>query len=308
LVSVVMPVFHPDSNYFPCAVQSILHQTFQDFELIIVEDPSPRRGRDLIAHLRDPRIYHLANTQRTSLVEQRNLGLAAARGEFLALLDADDIAETDRLDKQLAFLRDHPEVDVLGSQITLIDASGQVCGYRSFPTSHEAILKAMHRIVPFSQPSVMIRREVLKRWGGYRLRKFAAAEDYELWCRLARAGVRFANHPEALIRYRLHPSQLKVTHLRETIRAVLEVRRMYWLRQLDWTSRLRMLGERLLLMLPSWFVIRLLIWMQYRVGATHGPRTIPTARPGSDRVAPELLTSVAASVLGELEPEFGGVP
>src|SRR5947207_11341680 len=110
-VSVLMPVLNPHPVYFREAVQSILAQERADLELVIVEDPGERSAAELLPA--DPRIRHVRNPERTSLVDQRNRALAEARADFVAMLDADDIAEPARLATQLAFLRDHPEVGVV---------------------------------------------------------------------------------------------------------------------------------------------------------------------------------------------------
>ena len=264
LVSVVMTVLNPHPVYFQQAVQSILFQEFSDFELIIVEDPSPRSGKVILQALTDPRIRYVENARKTSLVDQKNQGIAQASGEYVAYLDADDIAEPTRLAKQVGFLQSHREIDVLGSQINLIDDTGAIFGYRSFPLSHDDIVTAMRRYVPLSHPSLMIRRDVLVRNGGYQLRGYAAPEDYELWSRLVLAGATFANHPEALIRYRLHSGQMKMTHLRSTIEGMLHIKRLYWLDKMNWQDRLQMFGEQVLLWLPMWFVIQMLLIVRYR--------------------------------------------
>lgn len=262
-ISVLMTVFNPDPRFFPIAVESILRQTFEDFELVIVEDPSPRSGTRMLDGLNDRRIRYMANAYRTGLIEQKNQGVAATRGALVAVLDADDVAEPDRLAKQVAFLRSHPEVDILGSQIKLIDSAGTIFGCRHFPVGHDAIVKALRAIVPISQPSVLLRREVLTGCGGYQRQEHIGGEDYELWSRLAKFGARFANHPEMLTRYRLHSAQMKVTCLRETIRGVLDTKRRYWIDQMDWSERLRMAGEFCLLGLPTPLVVRMLHWVHY---------------------------------------------
>lgn len=270
LVSVVMTVLNPHPSFFPAAVGSVLSQTLKDWELIIVEDPATRSGVPLLSGQRDPRIRHIVNPQRTSLVRQKNQGLDVARGEFVAMLDADDIAEPVRLARQVRFLQENPDVGVVGSQIGVIDTKGQVRGYRRFPTGHDDIVRAMRRIVPLSHPSTMVRREILVRAGGYRYEDQPAVEDYELWSRLVRLGVRFANHPETLLRYRIHPEQLKVTRLRETILGVLHVKELYWRGEMDWPDRLRMEIERLMLWLPRRVVLQLLMWTQYNDFAPSG--------------------------------------
>jgi glycosyltransferase involved in cell wall biosynthesis len=281
-VSVLMTVLKAHPVYFPQAVRSILAQTFPDFELLIVEDPSSSLAGPLLRSFDDPRIRHHLNPRRTSLIEQKNQGLAAARGDLVALIDADDVAEPDRLEKQVHFLETYPEVAVLGSQVRIIDGAGRSRGYRTFPLHHEAILRALPSIVPLSQPSVMLRKEAVLKAGGYAFRDYAVAEDYELWSRLALGGLRFANHAEALLRYRVHRGQMKATHLRETIRAILHIKRLYWRRHMDGGARLRAWVEWTMLAFPPLLVHRLFTLLQYRphLPLANGSILVRPVRPG----------------------------
>jgi glycosyltransferase involved in cell wall biosynthesis len=280
LVSVVMVVLDPDPVYFPQAVQSVLRQTSPDLELIVVEDPSARSAGEFLSRCPDPRVRHVANPRRTSLLEQRNRGLAEARGDFVAVLDADDVWEPDRLEKQLAFLRDHPEVGVVASLIRIIDEAGRVCGARVFPLRHEEIARALRRFNPICQSSVLMRTDLVREAGGYRLKEPTGVEDYELWCRLARRGVRFATYPEALVRYRLHPGQLKATRMRDLLLGTVLVKEMHWRGQADLGDRLRVWLERALLWLPPRLVLGLLARTCYR-------HTLPESPPPALRgVAP----------------------
>ena len=274
-VSVLMAVLNPNPVYFSQAVQSILAQTLIDFELLIIEDPSPRLAAPLLAPFNDPRIRHYLNPQRTSLPQQRNKGLFAARSNLVAMFDADDLAEPDRLAKQVHFLETHPEITVLGSQIQIIDRAGQPRGYRQFPLNHEAILRAMPAFVPLSHPSVMLRRRPVLAADGYCFHEYPVAEDYELWSRLVQRGERFANHSEALLRYRIHPEQMKYTHLRDTIRAILRVKEMHWAGAMDWRARGRSWIEWFMLALPPWLVLRLFMLTQYRKCLTSA--TLPSS-------------------------------
>lgn len=137
-------------------------------------------------------------------------------------------------------------------------------GYRRFPLEHAEILKSLPRIVPLSQPSVMFRREVFDAFGGYAPIPFCAAEDYELWSRWIKRGIRFANHSRPLLYYRLHADQTKFAKLHETIRADLHVKTLHWSDQRHLVLRIWWLAERLLLRLPERFVARLLVWSFYR--------------------------------------------
>lgn len=270
LVSVVMAVYEPQPEYLRKAVLSIMAQSVQDWELIIVEDPSSWSAAGLLRELADTRVRHIVNSERTGLVAQRNRCLSEARGRFVAIMDSDDIAHPFRFVKQINFLQRRPDVHIVGSQIGVIDSEDRLVGYRWYPGTHGDIQRAITRIVPLGQPAVMLRREVFESFGGYRFVEFPAAEDYEYWSRLIEAGVRFTNLPEVLYYYRMHPAQIKIAKLRETIRAVLRVKEMYWADRLDLASRVQMWGERLLLYLPK----RVVAWMLLRGRWHYRPRAI----------------------------------
>ncbi len=263
LVSVVMPVLNPHPIYFRQAVESILAQTLTELELVIVEDPSPSSGAELLRGIDDPRLRHIRNAARTSLVDQRNQALEATRADFIAMLDADDIAEPARLQKQLDFLRAHPDVGLLGSQLTIIDENSAQIGTRGYPTEHAEIVRAMARYNSIAQPSVMCRRHVVFDAGCYQYRAFPVNEDYELWSRLAARGVRFANHPEALIRYRVHQSGTKAMMLKRMLRATIDVKNKFWRDQMDAGAKVRLWGEHVLLGLPPSWVLKLFVMTQY---------------------------------------------
>jgi len=257
IVSVVMPVLNPHPIYFRQAVESILNQTLDDWELVIVEDPSPRSAADILKDYPDPRIRYFVNPQRTSLVAQRNRALNEARAELIACQDADDISEPDRLAKQVAFLEAHPDIAVLGTQLTVIDGDGQVLGYRRYPCDHDSIIHAMRLFNPIGQPSVMFRKQIILRAGGYQYDGYPPVEDYDLWCRLARRGCQFANLPEALVRYRVHVGGMKTSKLRGILKGTMRLKMMHWRDQMDFQARLRLFAERVLLLLPP----KLVLWL-----------------------------------------------
>ncbi len=256
LVSVLMPVYNPHPLYFRQAVESILNQTLPDWELVIVEDPSTRSAADLLNDFADPRIRHFVNPHRTSLVAQLNRCLQEARAELVACQDADDISEPDRLEKQVAFMEAHPEVTVLGTQLAVIDGNDRLLGYRRYPCEHDAILAAMPRFNPIANPSVMFRRRAVLEAGGYQYAKFPKVEDYDLWCRLAKQGARFANLPDALVRYRVEWERM-AGKTSGTLQGTLEIKRRYWGAEMDARARLRWWAERALLWLPP----RLIVWL-----------------------------------------------
>lgn len=261
-VSVVVPVYDPHPVYFRQAIESVLGQTFTDFELIIVEDPSTVSGQTILAGLDDPRIRYLVNETRTSLPRQYNRGLSETRGRFVARFDADDICEPQRLQRQLDFLLAHPDVDVVGSCLTIIDEHATVVGRRRYPLDHDAIISAIRRFNPIANSSVMFRREVYERFGGKRDAPLPA-QDYEWYSRLASGGARFANLAEPLVRYRQY-GQMKPSKLRGTLLTTLEVKNMYWQNGMDMRSRAMMAVEQALLLLPAGLVYRLFRAVRYR--------------------------------------------
>lgn len=262
-VSVLMPVLNPHPVYFPKAVASILGQTFPDWELVIVEDPSPSSAAALLGRFDDPRIRLITNPAPTGLVPQRNRTLAEARGELVAMQDADDVSEPDRLARQVAFLRDRPEVALAAGHLRIIDPGGAEVGFRSYPADHEAIVRAMPRYNAIPQPAVMARKAAILRYGGYGFEW--PAEDYDLWSRMLLGGERFANLDAPLVRYRVHPaSGSKGTHLRRLLDLTAAVKRRYWWGRMTWRDRLRYRAERALRFAPTGVVYRLFAAVTFR--------------------------------------------
>jgi hypothetical protein len=152
-------------------------------------------------------------------------------------------------------------VEVLGSQLAVIDGEGRVQGYRSYPPGHEEILRSLVRYNALAHPSVLFKRERVRAAGGYR--RFIT-EDYELWSRLAKEQVRFANHPEALVRYRVVPEGIRSAKVREALRGTLEVKRLYWRDEMGIGDVLHMWAERVLLWLPPRLVLSLFMKTRFR--------------------------------------------
>jgi glycosyltransferase involved in cell wall biosynthesis len=276
--SVIMPLYRP-GRFFRSTLESVLNQTARDFELIIVEDPSPEAAYDIAADLlEDPRVNYSRNPHRTSLPRQHNQALRAARGPFIARVDGDDVYDPDKMRLQLRYLDAHPDVFIVGSNLRIIDAEGHDLGLRRYPEQHAAIVRAMHRENPIANPSVMFRREVYDRIGGWREDGNTAAQDYEWFSRAAAAGFVFANVQRPLMGYRLHTAAVKNTRLHETIVTTIHVKQKYWRASMSPMDVLRMRVEKLLLWLPSWLVYRLLLLIRFRTFASR-PK-VPRASRG----------------------------
>jgi glycosyltransferase involved in cell wall biosynthesis len=264
LVSVVMTVLDPHPRYFPEAVTSILAQSHENLELVIVEDPSSSSAAEMLRQFADPRIVHHCNSERTSHSRQRNLSVEMARGELIATMDADDISDPLRVEKQVQYLEQHSDVGVVGSQLSIINEAGRAIGSRSYPCTNAAIHQAFPRYNPIAQPSVMFRKSVVREAGGYQYDRFPAVEDYELWSRLAARGVQFGNHPDPLVAYRLHPGGMKATRLKGMLRGTIDVKQRYWREALGWSGRLRLELERALLLVPPAITYKLFMWTMLR--------------------------------------------
>lgn len=203
-VSVTMAV-HDAEKYLGAALESIQKQSFGDFELIAVDDGS-RDGS--LAILRrhaesDPRLRVIARPH-AGIAVTRNAALAEARAEFVAVMDADDVAHPERLARQVAHLRSHPEIVALGTGALVIDPEGWPIRRLKVPIEHAAIDAALMRGrgEALVHPSVLFRRDAVLAAAGYR-EGCDSVEDLELCLRLAERG-RLANLPETLLEYRHH--------------------------------------------------------------------------------------------------------
>ena len=203
-VSIVMPVYN-GVRYLREALDSLLTQTFQDFEIWAIDDGSTDDSPALLASIRDPRlrVYRQDNAGQTGAL---NTGLKLAKGEYIARMDQDDISEPERLAMQVAFLDSHPEVGLLGSEYMWIDEKGTPLRKMSFPRNNSNLRRAMARCNPFAHSAVMFRRSLIEQVGGYIQNKnYPQFQDYELWIRMA-VHSQVANLPVVLMRYRVHES------------------------------------------------------------------------------------------------------
>jgi glycosyltransferase involved in cell wall biosynthesis len=217
-VSVVMPVYNA-AAYVAEAVRSVLAQTFGDFELVIVDDGSTDRSPAILQRFAggDERIKVISRPN-TGIVGALNDGLAAATGEFVARMDADDVSVPQRFEKQVAFLRDNPRCVAVGSRVIGIDPCGCELFHSHHKLQHDQIERELLNGVGWSivHPSAMLRRDAVERVGGYR-REYQWVEDLDLFLRLAEVGT-LANLPDELLRYRQHTESVNRTRSAEQAR------------------------------------------------------------------------------------------
>ncbi len=211
-ISVFMASYN-GAAYVEETVRSILDQTWRDLEMVVVDDGSEAPTLDILRRLAaaDSRM-RLVESAHQGQIGTLNLALASCRGTFVARIDHDDVAEPDRLARQLAYLETHPDVAAVGSELAFTDAAGaRVKEKRKDPMKRlrHAPLAFPPKQVFLSGSTVMARRDLWQRAGGFRP-EFKAAEDRDLCWRLAALGA-VVRLPEALIRYRVHDSNLSLT-------------------------------------------------------------------------------------------------
>lgn len=213
LVSVLMAVYN-DAKWLDDSIPSILSQSLVDFEFIIINDGSTDTTCTVLEEwaARDPRIVVRHLPTNGGLARALNLGLSLVRASLVARHDADDIAMPDRLIRQVAYLETHPEVVVVGTNAIAIDGDGNNLGSINTPQSPEMIRKVLRWTTPFVHPSVMYRRDVILRLGGYD-ESLLRSQDYDLWFRLL-AQYKGANLSEVLLKYRVYPDGYKKRKLR----------------------------------------------------------------------------------------------
>lgn len=205
-VSVVMPVRNGE-RFVEQAAHSILEQTFSDLELVIVDDGSTDSTPTLLAAIgaQDERVVVLRSRRPEGIVDALNEGCRAARGSYLARMDADDVSLPNRIELQAGLLDATPDVGIVGGCMTCTNLSGSVSWPALYPPEDAEIRKMLPSANPFGHPTVTMRREAFESCGGYR-DVCRHAEDYELWVRLLDRW-RGANVSEPVLLYRVHTNQ-----------------------------------------------------------------------------------------------------
>lgn len=208
-VTVLMPVYNGE-KYLRQAIDSILEQTFLDFEFLILNDGSTDRTMEIVESYNDSRIRMVHNEKNMKLIFTLNKGINLARGKYIARMDCDDISLPERLTKQVAFMDEHPEVGILGGSIYIIDGNGKRKYKVQYPTKHHVFCWGLCFYCPVAHPTVMMRKEVIVSVGGYN-NDMVHAEDYDLWYRLNRR-TNFANLKDVLLYLRKHENCVSETY------------------------------------------------------------------------------------------------
>lgn len=202
-VTVLMPVYNGE-RYLSEAVESILAQSFTDFEFLIIDDGSSDGTAALLDTYHDSRIRRVENEKNLGLIATLNRGLDLSCGEYIARMDCDDISLPRRLEKQVAFLDSNQNIGVCGTWFKKFGAVNKVLRWHTDP---DAIRSGLIFTSTLGHPTVMMRRELFRKHALYYDPAYIHAEDHALWVRASRFML-FANLGEVLLLYRVHPNQV----------------------------------------------------------------------------------------------------
>lgn len=202
LISVVMPVYN-GGKYLREAIDSILNQTYQNFEFLIINDGSTDETDEIIRSYTDARIVYLQNDKNRGLVYTLNYGISVAKGEYIARMDADDISESIRFERQIEVFLNDPEIGLCGTWAKVIGSNLLL----KVESDYEEIKCKLLFTNQFVHSSVIFRKEHLDKFGLFYEEKNFPAEDYALWINTSEK-IKMFNLRECLLQYRVHPSQI----------------------------------------------------------------------------------------------------
>lgn len=230
IVTVLMPVYN-GGTYLQAAIDSILNQTFKDFEFLIINDGSTDMSAEIVRSYDDSRIRLENNEMNLGLVKALNMGINLARGEYIVRMDADDISLPQRIAKQVEFMDTHLDIGICGTWLALIE-TGEVWAP---PIEHNNIVSMLLFESNIYHPTVIMRRRLLEDNGLFYDSDFPHAEDFEFWVRSSQF-IKVANIGTVLLNYRVHENKIGVT---------------FSAKQLDSSNQVRLLQLRKLGIVPT---------------------------------------------------------
>jgi glycosyltransferase involved in cell wall biosynthesis len=206
-ITVLMPAYNAEL-YIKEAVESILNQTFRNFEFLIINDGSTDKTLAILQSFNDSRI-RIINQENKGLIDTLNLGIGEAKADIVARMDADDVSYPQRLERQLAFFKKHPDYVLQGSEADIIDKDGEFV-YKLTPAGFDDdnVRAEVDKECPFIHPSVMFRKEAVLRAGGYP-KNALTFEDHLLWKKMLSFG-KVQNLKEVLVAYRFNPGSVTI--------------------------------------------------------------------------------------------------
>jgi len=227
LISVVMPVYNAE-KYLKEAIESILNQTYKNFEFILINDASTDSSLEIINQFarKDKRIKFINNQENKGIAETRNIGIKLSKGKYIATHDADDISLKTRFQEQVDFLEKNPKCGVVGSFIKIFNNTKKNnFSIRKYSLKDKELRNKIFYYSPIAQPASMIRKKALDKIGLYN-QKYPPAEDLDLWFRIG-SFYEFANIQKVLLLYRVSPESQTSSKLKIMEKLTFEIRNKY---------------------------------------------------------------------------------
>lgn len=267
LVSVIMLVYNAE-KFLREAIDSILNQTYKNFEFIIIYDKSEDGSAEIIKDYlkKDKRIRFFKNKKKLGRYKSFEKGVYLAKGEFILMMDSDDVSKKNRIYKEVSFLMKNKEYVVVGSQIKILNEKGKIIGQRVYPKEDEEIRKMIYFKSPFAYPSACIKREILLKIKFYKFyEKFDLAYDYYLWYEVLKYG-KGKNLDDFLLYYRISEKQTKFRLLKSQLDDTIQVQKIIFKdkKYIPILAKINHLMLNLLLYLPSKIVYWLFKKIEYK--------------------------------------------
>ena len=218
LVSIVMPVYNGE-KYLQFTIESILSQSYSNFEFIVIDDCSTDSSLQIIQKYAggDKRIKSYQNPVNLGIAKNRNVGLSHLRGKYYMVIDQDDICIKQRIEKQVAFLESNPDYAAVGGQVQIINETGELLTVRNYKVSSKEIISELPVRSPLCHPATMIRVSDMKTLGGKYDSNFPGAEEYDLWFQFAFHKYQLVNLPDFLIQYRISEQSYKLNRVKRML-------------------------------------------------------------------------------------------
>ena len=231
LVSVIMPVYNA-ADFLVDSIESILNQTYPNFELVMVDDASTDgKTKQILREYQDKypktiKVIFLKNNRGQGGDAAANIAYNNARGEFIARMDADDISLPERLEKQVEYMLAHPHLTVLGSSAHIVNDKNEITGEKLMPLTHDEIYKTYFIYHPMINPTVMVRRSKIDEGSvnDMYMTDTPPNNDYATYIKRISEGAKFANLPDKLLYYRIHDKNDSLKNVRKTFRNSLKTR------------------------------------------------------------------------------------
>lgn len=214
-VSIIMSIYREPEEYLRKSIESMLNQTYKDFEfLIAIDDPQNNEVIEIVKEYAksDDRIKYFINERNLGLASSLNLLIYKSKGKYLARMDGDDISLENRLENQIKYMERNFEVGILGTLAYKMDESGKIYGIFNTPINEKHIdIYIRNGITPIVHPSIIVRKEVYEKLGGYRT-EFDFLEDFDLFYRARKMNIKIQNLNQVLLMYRVHSHKYKISY------------------------------------------------------------------------------------------------